>query len=292
LPNPTPAGNTRTVSESKSVSEDSEMSEATITTTTTPDSLLPAECLDQPLEALRRIAQQQIDLLMPIQDIMGGRQSPNSLYGSEIHADLCRKKLMGLSDATAARAVGVTPQTLSHWRRAFPKLAYDMNQATALANAQAAALLQVMMQGPGPTAFHALKLYLETHLSEFQRTAKIEIEHDFKGIVRQVRDIYGLSGPTRTNGNGKHDDESAEDDNDLTGEEEASTEPEINPPLLLDAPISPALPPLPPLAPFPAPELPQREAKRRKAKKSTRKYGRKVPKAKKPLVAAEVLAWL
>lgn len=149
--------------------------------------------IEHALAALRGIVDAQAALLMPLEWIDGGTIPANGKYCLQVHADLCRQKLLGLSDGTAARAVGIRPQTLARWLKVYPRLAHDLEKAAALANAQAAALLRVMMQGTGPTAFHALKLFLETHAPEFRKDVKVTVEHDFKSIAQQIRaNVYGL----------------------------------------------------------------------------------------------------
>ncbi len=226
------AGSTRTVAKRKRHSENSKVS----TTPETSEALaLTCDPAGQAaaLATLREIVAEQVALLLPTEDIAGGVIAPQSKYSPEMHADLCRKVLMGLSQASAAQAAGIAPSTLRDWLAVYPKLSYDLERAAALANAQAAALLRVMMHGTGPTAFHALKLFLETHAAEFRQSTKVEVTHDLRTLARDIRQMYSL--PIDV------------DAEEVEGGEASRRQRLLEPmPLLLDAPSSPAASDAPP----------------------------------------------
>ena len=131
----------------------------------------------------------------PIELILGGLPDDTGLYNSETHARLCRLKLLGLSDSTAARAVGVPPEKLSEWVRRYPKLRDDIKKAEALSVGQAAALLRAMMHGEGPIAFQAVKFFLSTRSPEFKEKTEVEISTvDHEAVRKAIRsNMYGLS---------------------------------------------------------------------------------------------------
>jgi hypothetical protein len=81
----------------------------------------------------------------------------NSKCSAMIHSELCRLKVLGLSDANAARAVGVTPPMLSRWHEEYPELEADMAQAAQLANAAVARLLFKFREGDQPHALNGCR---------------------------------------------------------------------------------------------------------------------------------------
>lgn len=131
----------------------------------------------------------------PIELILGGLPDDTGLYNPETHARLCRLKLLGLSDSTAARAVGVPPEKFSEWIRTYPKLRDDIRKAEALSVGQAAALLRAMMHGEGPVALQAVKFFLSTRAPEFKEKTEVEITNvDHESIRKAIRsNMYGLN---------------------------------------------------------------------------------------------------
>lgn len=145
------------------------------------------------MAALKDIADESLKILMPIEPHVNGLR-PAGKYNSLMHARLCRLKMLGLSDANAARALGLSQPTISVWRQRYPKLADDMHTAISLGTAHAAAILQGLMQGGGPTAFNAVRFYLTTHAPEFAEKQHVEITGDVQHTIRTIRSaLFGLS---------------------------------------------------------------------------------------------------
>jgi hypothetical protein len=68
-----------------------------------------------------------------------------------------------------------------------------MDMAAQLANAHAAVLLRALMEGDGPTALQAIKLFLTTHAPEYKERQTIEVSIDHQEVVRVIRtNLYGL----------------------------------------------------------------------------------------------------
>jgi len=145
------------------------------------------------MQALKDIADESLKILMPIEPHVNGLR-PCGKYNSLMHARLCRLKMLGLSDANSARSLGLSFQTIKAWRERYPKLADDMHTAASLGIAHAAAILQGLMQGSGPTAFNAVRFYLTTHAPEFAEKQHVEITGDVQHTIRTIRSaLFGLS---------------------------------------------------------------------------------------------------
>lgn len=147
------------------------------------------------LETLRGIADEAARILIPEEHgDFGGEPVPaRSKYGPRMHAQLCRMRLLGLADASAARAVGIAPKTLAEWKERWPKLAHDMETAAELANAHAATILQALMRGGGPTAFQAVRFFLTTHSKEFREPETAAPTIDVNVTLASIRQqIFGL----------------------------------------------------------------------------------------------------
>lgn len=114
-------------------------------------------------------------------------------YSNEIHAELCRMKLLGMSNQTAAQAVGISPSTLSKWIREIPQLESDLEQCAAIALSEVSKRLFQLMDTDGPTAFQAVRLFLTTRSEEFREKSEITTTHVNQvqmGIA--IRQIYGI----------------------------------------------------------------------------------------------------
>lgn len=134
-------------------------------------------------------------------------------YSCELHAKLCRRKLLGLSDRAAAKSIGISPKTLTLLKRRYPKLAADMESAAELANAHAALLLRGLMEGGGPTAFQAIKFFLTTHSPEFKEVQHVDVQVDVGQTMRRIRTgLYGLPAGPDEPGEGSGPSDPAEGD--------------------------------------------------------------------------------
>ena len=150
------------------------------------------EALDAQTKAL---IDRSLEFLVPVEPQPPSSAPVLSDYDSFIHAKLCRVRLLGLSNTSAARACGISPSTLSVWMKQRPKLALDMDSASELANAHAALLLRSMMKGDGPVAFNAVKFFLSTRSTDFRERAVVELTtSDPADVIRNIREgMYGLS---------------------------------------------------------------------------------------------------
>jgi hypothetical protein len=119
---------------------------------------------------------------------------PNSKYSAITHAELCRLKVLGLSDANAARAVGILPQTLARWHEEYPELEADMAQAAQLATASVAHLLFKFMEGDQPHALNAVKFWLSTRTDEFREKAEVVVSKTTSHELNvAVQGIFGIT---------------------------------------------------------------------------------------------------
>lgn len=147
-------------------------------------------------DEMRILIERSLEMLIPVEaqpPPVDGRYS--SKYNSFVHAKLCRMRLLGLSNSSAANACGISAPTLAVWLRKYPKLSSDLDSATNLANAHAALLLRRMMQGNDATAFQAVKLFLTTHAPEFRErsTVDIGVAESPENVVDQIRrGMYGI----------------------------------------------------------------------------------------------------
>lgn len=121
-------------------------------------------------------------------------RDPRSKYSALIHAELCRLKVLGLSDANAARAVGISPGTLTDWQQRYPELETDMAQAAQLTTASVAQLLFRTMEGDQPHALNAIKFYLSTRTDEFREKSEVVITKTSKEELNiAVQGIFGIT---------------------------------------------------------------------------------------------------
>lgn len=143
--------------------------------------------------SLAEIIESSMQLLIPVAPMGGAEISPNSKYSPVIHAKICRMKMLGMNDASIAKAIGVTKKTLEQWQARYPRLVADMEQAESLTNAHTVLLLRKMMESSDASAFQAIKFWLTTHMEEFQEKQRIELSTTAADTVRNIREhIYGL----------------------------------------------------------------------------------------------------
>jgi hypothetical protein len=145
------------------------------------------------------ILRRSLEVMVPIEIIDGGDYSQavdmrtGARYSAHMHASLVRFKMLGMSNASCAKAVGMAPETLNKWCIAFPKLGFDLEQATELSKAYAAVLLREMMKGKDVTAFNAIKLWLQSIAPEFRSRAEVGIVSvDIKTVEDIKGKIYGI----------------------------------------------------------------------------------------------------
>ena len=144
---------------------------------------------------LAEIVDLQMRLLCPPDLSVTTPIHENSKYSPLAHAQLCRMRMLGMSNTTAAKAAGISTSTLTAWIERYPKLAHDLEQADALKSAHVMVLLQQMMVADGTTAFSAVRLYLETHAPEFRRiqTLELQVPENPEQARDQIRQgLYGL----------------------------------------------------------------------------------------------------
>lgn len=157
------------------------------------DVLGPLDALD---ERIRKAIDTSLSLLVPVepQPVRYDDDKSGTKYDAFKHAQLCRMKILGLSDTAAARAVGIAPLTLKNWLERRPKLVFDLAHAAELANAQAALLLRGLMHGNDATAFNAIKLFLTTHSPEYRERTVVEVVPSEPGEVLDKirRGMYGI----------------------------------------------------------------------------------------------------
>lgn len=142
------------------------------------------------------LIEQAAALLLPVESPVDPTDVRGK-YCALIHAQLCQKKLLGLSDAEAARAVRIDPGTLRDWRSRHPKLDHDMDQAVQIATSEAATLLRGLMKGGDATAFNAIRFFLSTHSEAYRERQALEVTVDLAKTVQDIRSgLYGLGGST------------------------------------------------------------------------------------------------
>jgi hypothetical protein len=118
---------------------------------------------------------------------------PQSRYGTLMHAQLCRLKMLGFSDRTCAETAGISPATLRNWREKYTQLVLDMEQAAALASVEVVKLLFRSMSEKGMTGLNAIKFFLSTRTEEFQERTQIEVKATTQNeLAMAVRALYGV----------------------------------------------------------------------------------------------------
>jgi len=149
---------------------------------------------DAVLAAIHDLARVTAELLTPPDFSVVTDIPPQSKYSPLIHSTLCRLRMLGMSNASAARAAGIAPTTLTRWLKQFPKLACDLDRAEQASNGYVMVLLRRIMESDGPTAFRAIRFFLETHSPEFKRRQVLEVQpSDGDEVVRKIgSDLYGL----------------------------------------------------------------------------------------------------
>lgn len=122
------------------------------------------------------------------QTIWTGKYTPHK------HAMICRFIMLGLSESSAAIAAKISVSTLNLWKAKYEQLAEDMQRAAALASAEVCRKLFGFMQGSGPVAFNAVKLYLERRTREFADAQQVNIAVVDAGAIREaIGAIYGIA---------------------------------------------------------------------------------------------------
>jgi len=115
-------------------------------------------------------------------------------YNVILHSELCRMKMIGFTDASAARAVGITPATLMSWFTTLPQLQIDMEQAAVLGSAEVVKLLFQYMNEKGPVGLNAVRFFLSTRTDEFREKAEVTVKSATPDELRQaISNIYGLA---------------------------------------------------------------------------------------------------
>jgi len=158
--------------------------------------VLPPKLIDKLCKDKGAAVSGLLELLDPLSITLrgGGTQNPRDDYGAVAHSELCRFKVLGLSDENCAKAVGIGASTLRRWLDRYPMLRSDMDRVAQLVNAEVAQLLIGFMTDTGPTGLNAVKFWLSTHADEFKEGAEITIKTDGRDqITKAIRDIYGVS---------------------------------------------------------------------------------------------------
>lgn len=107
--------------------------------------------------------------------------------------DICRFIAFGLSEQNAARAIGISHETLKRWKKSIPGVAEEMARARYLAVGAVASILRALMVSENEKiALQAVQFYLKTRSREFREKQDIEVEIDVAKIQEKVRrDLYG-----------------------------------------------------------------------------------------------------
>lgn len=136
----------------------------------------------------------------------GSLGRPGSKYSPIIHGELCRFKILGLSDAECAKAVGITTHTLRAWFSIYPMLESDLRQAETLAVASVANILQQFMREEGPVGLNAVKFFLSTHSKSFRERGSVAVTvesgNNFDNLVKRLYGVEIKADEDRTNGPG------------------------------------------------------------------------------------------
>lgn len=115
-------------------------------------------------------------------------------YTPMIHSKLVKFKMLGMSNEQCARAVKISPDTLSNWIELNPVLAEDMEQASALSVSRAIRRLHEMMNGDGPSAFQAIRFFLSSRTKEFKEKSEVEVRQiDSREIAVSIQTLYGIA---------------------------------------------------------------------------------------------------
>lgn len=134
-----------------------------------------------------------LELLDPICITQRTNGAVSGQYNPIIHGKLCRYKMLGLSIANCAKAVGITPQMLYSWLQQHEQLAIDMQQAEQLAVAEIVKLLMAAMNQPGPVGLNAIKFFLSSRTEEFREKRETEVRVVSPAEIRRVAaQMYGL----------------------------------------------------------------------------------------------------
>ena len=134
-----------------------------------------------------------LNRVYPIEPI-GGNIDPKSYYSPTIHAQICRLAFLGVSNATIAKAVRISPSTLATWISKYPKLAYDIHQAKALSITSAVVRLRQIMNEDSATALPAIKFFLQSRSADFTDKKQLEvIATDTRTLIGGIRqEMYGI----------------------------------------------------------------------------------------------------
>jgi len=145
----------------------------------------------------RQNLQQMLELIDPlciITRIGSTHEQSRDDYGAIIHGELCRMKMLGLSDINAAKAVGLSARQLQRWCDRYPMLKKDLDRAAQLVNAKVAQLLFKMMGEKGPVGLNAIKFFLSTHAEEFRERAEVNLNTHggLAELESAIRSVYGV----------------------------------------------------------------------------------------------------
>lgn len=146
-------------------------------------------------------ALQLLDPLL-IVERSGDPSTDGTKYSIVAHSELCRFKMLGMTDANAARALGIAPKTLMAWGERFPQLRRDLQQAAQLATAHVTGMLFGLMSDSGPVALNAIKFWLSSRTDEFKEKAELAITTaaGVGEIENAIRHVYGVELEPKSSG--------------------------------------------------------------------------------------------
>ncbi|MBV6429780.1 MAG: hypothetical protein KIPDCIKN_04355 [Haliscomenobacter sp.] len=127
--------------------------------------------------------------------VNGGRRFTAG-YSAIVHRKVCQLAMLGFTDSSIAKSVGVSSGTLASWKRKYPWLATDLERYRAIGVAAAASKLRELMEGSPEVAFEAVRFFLERRSEEFstKKTAfESEAAREAPGMLKSIiSDLYGV----------------------------------------------------------------------------------------------------
>jgi|GEM_PF-4351390 len=129
-------------------------------------------------------------------------QSPlydDTSFNDDKLIDLCRFVALGLSEQSAARAIGISVQTLKAWKREIPGVMEEIVRARYLAIGAVASILRMFMVSENDAvALRATEFFLKTRSKEFREKQEVEVEFDTTSLQRKIKeDLYGKNDDTK-----------------------------------------------------------------------------------------------
>jgi transcriptional regulator with XRE-family HTH domain len=114
-------------------------------------------------------------------------------FNDEKLIDLCRMVALGLTEQSAAKAIGISVKTLQRWKANIAGVAEEISRAKHLATGAVTAILRHLMTSENDAvALRAVEFFLTRRSKEFREKQDIEIEFDMARLQKKIRDeIYG-----------------------------------------------------------------------------------------------------